>query len=189
MLDNILKQMDTLYEQMQSCASTSGRKANGQKMFNMFFDHPQIQKYWQYNPNEFYWVNRFVKIATYNFIKPKEIPIFYDEDTNLRNAPHTSGLYFFGVVNSNPFTHKEFYNVKIGLASDIAKRLNSYRTHSPMVKLIALYECEDYREQEKKYHTLLNQHATFRNQNNDEWWFVDRDTYLQMSEKGFSYFD
>lgn len=103
------------------------------------------------------------------------------------NYPACSGLYFVGQTHFNPITKEEFYWVKIGKASNIANRMAGYRTSCPMLYHI------DYRKgsqkAEKVYHILLKSKSIAKCNHNKEWFMVDRETYLEMCEKGFSYFD
>lgn len=183
-----LERIDFYYDRLKSCSSTSGRKNNGFKILDIMEEHPMTKHYWEYRPNEFYWPNRFFKKRDTERNSLRAAPIFEDEDTNLRKAPSYGGLYFFGCSNLNPLTHEEFYSVKIGISSDIRKRASTYRTCNPMIYPIGFKECEDYAVQESWYQAYLSQIALYKNQNNDEWWFVDRETYLEMREKKFDYF-
>lgn len=185
-----LSEIEQLYCAMERKDITSARRASyGYSIIRIIREYPQVEKYWEYKPNEFFWVNRFAKRDT----TPPPIefankPVYRDEDTNLRDMPDYCGLYFLGDVRANPHTGEMFYSVKIGLSSNIKKRMNSYRTSNPMAYKIDCKPCEDYEIQEQWYQSLLSQIALYRNQNNDEWWFVDRDTYLEMCEKKFDYF-
>lgn len=97
-----------------------------------------------------------------------------------------SGLYFLGMVNHNPITDEVFYWVKIGYASDLLSRMRIYNTHCPMLWHID-YTDGDY-DTESYYHRLLRVTAIARCNHNDEWFLVDKETYLQMCKKGFKFF-
>ena len=184
----ILSDIEHYYNLLKTCTSTSGRASNGYKIIAIIKENPQVKKYWEYLPNEFYWIDRFKKIEKYVQPLYEAPPIFQDEATNLRTAPECCGLYFIGETHFNPFTDEKFYCVKIGLSNNIKKRMNGYRSCTSMVYPIEFLETYDYINLEHYYHNLLNQIAIYRNQNNDEYWFVDKETYLQMCQQGFDYF-
>jgi hypothetical protein len=180
--------IELYYEKLKACGSTSGRASNGYKIIEILNDCPKARQFWRYEPNARFWVDRFQKVEV-KMIKYEAPPIFKDDLTNLRNAPEVCGLYFIGETHFNPITDEKFYCVKIGLSNNIKKRMNNYRSCTSMVYPIEFLDASNYEELERYYHNLLNKVATYRNQNNEEYWFVDRETYLAMCEQGFSYFE
>lgn len=104
------------------------------------------------------------------------------------DAPDKKGLYFIGNTVFNPITHEEFYWVKVGMtAQTLRKRLRQYNTSNPMMWRIDYKE--DAENSEGLYHLFLMEICIARNCCNEEWFLVDRETYLEMCEKGFRYFD
>ena len=64
--------------------------------------------------------------------------------------------------------------------------MNQYNTHCPMlwrIDFIREYSKENY------YHEQLRKICLNSCNHNKEWFLVDRETYLEMCEKGFAYFD
>ena len=130
----------------------------------------------------------FEKILSIGFNKPL---IDLDDGINY-NAPEYCGLYLVGETHFNPTNMDLFYCVKVGKAVNIKKRLDSYNTHCPMLYRIDFkqyntemlaYQAESY------YQEKLKKVAIASNNHNQEWVFVDRETYLKICKKGFSYFD
>lgn len=189
-MHELMKDLDHLYEMLID-ATTAERPNIGYEMVAIIVRHPQVQKYWEYNPTKHFWKDRFVKVAEYVVcaVSCTEVAVYEDRATNLRLAPSISGLYFLANSVFNPHTGEKYYWVKIGRSKNIYQRMSDYRTCNPSVFPIGYFECEDTRYQEKKYQGYLRNVATYRNQNNDEWWMVDEDTYLAMCEKSFDFFE
>lgn len=192
-MEKVLKQIEMYYERLQMCGSTSGRKTNGQHIIWLLQAHPQAKQYWEYNSNEYYWHNKFTKIREYcgGQITGYTIRdhIVIDPQIKLDQAPSYCGLYFVGQTAFNPHTKEEQYWVKIGLSSDIKQRMKGYKTTCPTLYTIGYKYCVDYYSQEQKYQELLSQKAIGQCQHNNEWWLVDRNTYLEMCEKSYNYFE
>lgn len=110
----------------------------------------------------------------------------YDDGINY-NAPNESGLYFIGETHFNPFNDEKFYCVKIGKATNLAKRMKQYDTHNPMLWRIDFAVGAEALE--GHYHNLLAQIAEARCNHNEEWFFVNRMTYFKMCKQGFHFFD
>ena len=168
-------------------AATKEERKNhlGEWMVGMFQSIPELAECWEYHPNELVWDNRFVKK-----FEPKEnnLPIFYDERTNLKKAPKAEGLYFVGHSAFNPENGEVQYWIKIGESSNLYNRLKTYRTCVPSAFVIGFKETSKAGFEESRYHYLIEQIALYRNQNNAEWYMVNRETYLEMCEKSFDYF-
>lgn len=101
-------------------------------------------------------------------------------------APTSKGLYFIGETHFNPFTNEKFYWVKIGKSTNLKKRMNQYNTCCPMLWRIGF---SDKYDEEEFYHDWLYEHCEATCNHNEEWFLVNRETYLEMCEKGFAYFD
>ena len=96
------------------------------------------------------------------------------------------GLYFVGETHFNPITDEKFYWVKIGKAKNLKERMRSYNTHNPM--LYRIDYSADYNKEEW-YHNKLAEKAIAKCNHSEEWFLVDRKTYLEMCEKGFKFFE
>ena len=95
-------------------------------------------------------------------------------------------MYFVGETHFNPITDEKFYWVKIGKATNLKQRMQNYNTHNPMLWRVDFsldYDKEEY------YHKRLNEVAIAKCNHNNEWFLVDKTTYLEMSEKGFKFFE
>lgn len=53
--------MDSYYERMQNCSSTSGRNYNFKKMLNLYEQFPSVREVWEYFADAYRIVKRFVK--------------------------------------------------------------------------------------------------------------------------------
>ena len=185
----LINEIEKHYNNLKKSNNTLDREKCGRQIIKILKAYPQVTIYWEYRPTKHFWVDRFCQVRVYEEEESFAPPIFYNIETNLRNAPSYSGLYFIGETHFNPFTEEKYYCIKIGLAKDIADRFKSYRTHTSMVYPMGFLESTEYKQLEKYYHNKLNQIALYRNQNNSEGWFVDKDTFIKMYEQGFSYFD
>lgn len=185
MLNDVLLEIERRYKKVCSASATSTRVTHGKVIIALLKEHPEAQQYWEYLPNEFFWENRFKRVAD---TIVKIVPTFYDVSTDLSGAPDACGLYFFGNTAYNPATHEIYYWVKIGLSNNLQNRVKSYRTSNPSTFVIGYKETSDYVYEEHQYHKLLEKVALYRNQNSTEWWMVDRSTYLEMCEKSFDFF-
>lgn len=186
MLNDVLLEIERRYKKICSDCVTSIRATHGKVIIALLEEYPEAQQHWKYLPNEFYWQDRFVRTKDYAV---KTVPIFHDASTNLNGAPNTCGLYFFGNTAYNPITDEVCYWVKIGLSGNLHNRVKSYGTSNPSTFVIGYKETLNYVSEEHQYHHLLEKVALYRNQNNTEWWMVDRNTYLQMCEKSFDFFE
>ncbi len=149
----------------------------------LFACFEEVRTEFEYCPNEIALAKRFARRDRKNLNS-------FEDGINY-NAPEQAGLYFIGETHFNPFTKEEFYWIKIGLSTNLAKRMKQYNTCCPMLWRIAfktnLNKCLENEEEE--YHDKLRKIAIASCNHNEEWFLVDRETYLEMCEKGFSYFD
>lgn len=99
------------------------------------------------------------------------------------------GCYFVGMVAFNPITETSYYLVKVGFATDISRRIKQYANTNPMVYHNDCVLCIDdmdeagYRDGEHNCHLYLARHAIGRAQNSNEWFYVSKETYLEMCEQ------
>lgn len=155
---------------------------------------PEAGNYWKTCPSKRLYRDRVRKIKEYDLSYAKQSQPARStinankilEDGINYDAPDHKGLYLIGETHFNPFTDEKFYAVKVGKSDrSIASRMSSYNTHNPMLWRI------DYRKNpsmEQYYQEKLAKVAIARCSHNKEWYFVDRKTYLEICEKGFSYF-
>lgn len=185
-----LKLIQKYYDSMLSCSSSSGRKYNGEKILEIMWQVPETKDYWYYHPEAQLWQNRFGK---YELPAPLanevriERGVVYDPIINGYTAPQEEGLYFVGEVFANPHTEAIQYWVKIGKGQDLSYRLDNYNTYCPCTYRIDTIVCDAKRE--TMYRHWLAAHALGRHETSREWYMVDRETYIAMSEEGFNYFN
>jgi len=149
--------------------------------YSLYETYPEIQEKYLFT-DAYKIADRFIlKTNTAILIKTK-----FDDGIDY-NTPIEGGLYFIGETHFNPITHEEFYWVKIGKSSNLAKRMRQYNTCCPMLWRIDF--AVDEEDLEEFYHDLLYKEAIATCNHNEEWFMVDRKTYLEMCEKGFAYFD
>lgn len=102
-----------------------------------------------------------------------------------------AGLYLVGSCNFNPITDEKYYWIKVGVAKSFKKRMSSYRTHNPMLWKNSYFFCEDDTQRyylESQCHEILNEKAIGSLSEASEWYEVDKDTYLDICNKGFIFF-
>lgn len=189
----LLKQVEDLHNRLLNCTSTGGRAINGWAIIDLMQKHPEIKKYWQYDDNAYRWNDRFKQIRHYMPTDTTLVENSYtivdnciiDPITDLRQAPEVKGLYLIGQTNFNPYTDDKQYWVKVGYSANIYRRFKGgYTTTSPCTALLDITEETD----EQHCHSILKQVAIGKCQQNEEWWLVDRDTYLLICNDKFAYF-
>lgn len=99
-----------------------------------------------------------------------------------------AGLYFLGMVGTNPITNKSYYLVKIGKARNVSERVRQYASYNPMVFTThCIFPVEDGREEATRYeriaHNALAKVAYARAQKAKEWFYVDEETYMALCEQ------
>lgn len=102
-----------------------------------------------------------------------------------------SGLYLIGYVLMNPFTKEEFYWLKVGVSVDLASRMEQYQVSCPMVwKNSYCYRknMKHARKEETMCHNLLEKLCIEKGFRSKEWFRVEREVYLDVCQKGFSFF-
>lgn len=135
--------------------------------------------------------------------------IFYNVENPLGNRkviPKEPGLYLIGNTIFNPMTETQFFLVKIGMSTNIYNRMKSYSTENPMVFHIdyKIISCDGYdniprygrrsqisekvKEIEALYHQAMEKMNFHRFEYAQEWFIVDRETYLEICEKKFDFF-
>lgn len=118
----------------------------------------------------------------YNYFTGSELDVF---------DGRKGGLYLVGSCNFNPLTDEKYYWIKVGVAKTFKKRMASYRTHNPMLWKNSYFFCEDETQRyylESQCHEILNEKAIGSLSEASEWYEVDKDTYLDICNKGFIFF-
>ena len=118
----------------------------------------------------------------YNYFTGSELDVF---------DGRKGGLYLVGSCNFNPLTDEKYYWIKVGTAKAFKKRMASYRTHNPMLWKNSYFFCEDETQRyylESQCHEILNKKAIGSLSETSEWYEVDKDTYLDICNKGFIFF-
>ena len=170
-----------LFEKLfQQCCDYSQPQIARMRIFKfleeMYYALDSIMAAYDFHPEAKKYPDRFTKVGA----KAKTF-----EDGINYEVPAEKGLYFIGETHFNPITDEKYYWVKVGKASNLKNRMKSYNTHNPMMWRIGFnneYDKEEY------YHEQLQKVAIAKCNHNEEWFLVDRITYLEMCEKGFSYF-
>ena len=194
----VLRDMEEYYVRLRTTDNSDERVSCYNKIASYMENFIWAKRYYGLMPKKHFYKDRVVKLKDYDVVQltktsvtdvPIENDIYNSEwDTREMHYPYelskVTGLYFLGMVNTNPITNETFYWVKIGYASDLLSRMRVYNTHCPMIWNI------DYSDsvEEKYYHQRLAQVALAKCNHNDEWFMVDRTTYLAMCDKGFRYF-
>lgn len=137
---------------------------------------PEIKEEWILNKEEYHVINRFKKVG-------KTVK-------NIDSYKKVSGLYLIGNTYFNPLTKEEFYWVKVGQSTDIAKRLRNYRQHNPMVWVQNILELpiDELDFAESICHYELSKVSEEIGKNTREWFRVSRETYLKICTEEWNYF-
>lgn len=194
-LADALRKIEYYYEQLQQAETTADRYLYLNTIEAIVQINPQTAQYWGFNHKAPRVKNRVTQIANYDLhelmMKGEmtktiiENGIFYDGISY--DAPNYAGLYFIGETHFDPHTKDLFYWVKIGKSTRcLSERMKDYNTHNPMLWRIDFCRTPSL---EKTYQRKLAAVALARCNHNQEWFLVDEKTYLEMCEKGFSYFD
>lgn len=173
----IIDSFETMIQSMLTISMPAPKKHVLELIIQTYNSEPILQDSFDYFPNERWYYKKFIRKGT--------IKETFDDKINY-NTPKMKGLYFVGETHFNPLTDEKYYWVKIGKAANLAERMRTYNTHNPM--LFRIDYSSEY-EKEEYYHVKLIEKAIARCNHNEEWFLVDRETYLGMCEKGFSYFN
>lgn len=132
----------------------------------------------------------------FNFDTPNKTRIVrtplntFDDGYPTPHVPEECGLYLVGSTYINPFSKQTYYWIKVGMSTNLVKRLRSYRTENPMVWIAdtMAVDKEDVYSMERECHIILSDVAYGIARNTDEWFIVDEKTYFEICDKGFRYF-
>lgn len=111
-----------------------------------------------------------------------QLPIKEIECAKVNNLPTDEGLYFIGMIGTNP-NGESHYLIKIGTAENIKKRIQSYATYNPMLYIGGYYRVNKDRERcEDRCHCFLSSIAYAQAQNSNEWFYVCEQDYYALCE-------
>lgn len=110
-------------------------------------------------------------------------------DPKRHEAPKENGLYLVSNTLFNPLTNEQYYLVKVGESSNLYNRMRTYRTTNPMLFHIDYFVVNTEYYYELQCHNLMMKKGFMRMENSTEWFVVDKESYLEICEKGFSYFN
>lgn len=119
----------------------------------------------------------------------KPLPTFNDKYPE-KEIPKECGLYLIGSVYTDPHTKEVYYWIKVGMSTNLYNRIKQYRSHNPMVWVsdLLLVDIDFVYKMESECHIALSDVAFGLAKDTEEWFIVDRDTYLEICESGFHYF-
>ena len=105
-------------------------------------------------------------------------------------VPKECGLYLVGSTHFDPLTGKTYYWIKVGMSTNLFKRLRGYHSENPMIYVAdTLITGNDVVcDMEHDCHVMLSDVAMARAENTAEWFLVDKDTYMNICQQGFNYF-
>ena len=116
-------------------------------------------------------------------------------DPKAYTATLQKGLYLVSQCLFNPYTNQQFYLVKVGKASHMSERMSQYNTYNPLMFHVdyhyvradmndrSLRNLEEFCQHQIHHISIHNAEIRAK-----EWVEVDRATYLDICEKGFSWF-
>lgn len=179
--------LNNYYENLKHAKNTKDRYHWLNAALDILEQFPTLSKYFERRDSSLV-AGRLHRVSGYKKFDLCSVPRFDDgiDREKEKVFKKVEGLYFIGEVTFNPILHEILYWVKIGYSSNLATRIRNYDTHCPTTWRIDFSgdgELEDY------YHQLLGACCLDRAAGNEEWFRVDEKTYLEMCEKGFSYFN
>lgn len=107
------------------------------------------------------------------------------------------GLYFVGMVGTNPLTGENYYLAKVGSAENISKRIKQYAVCNPMIYhnncILPVHDRKRRAELEKAYHAKMANESIGYAQNSQEWFYFTKEQYMKFCNQfatieGFSYY-
>ena len=152
-----------------------------EKLLALMKEFPQLEEYYTYDVYAPYWKNSFSK---------KEPKKTFNEIETLSGA-NVNGLYLVGSCYFNPLTDEKFYWIKVGKSKDLQKRMKTYATHNPMLWKNCYLPISDRAKTdlaETQCHNILTSRCIKKAKDSNEWFLVDRETYLSICNRGFNWF-
>lgn len=152
-----------------------------EKLIDLIKEYPILKNYYTYNPDAWCWRESFnaVKKSLSNY----EIKAIENVITAI------TGLYLVGSTYFNPYTDEKFYWIKVGKSTDLKKRMKQYATHNPMLwkNCFIPVSVKNLDTAESLCHAVLKHVALKKAENTNEWFQVDKETYLNICETGFEW--
>lgn len=179
--------INTYYENLQHAKTTNERYKWLNRAIAILNNFPALGEY--FTICDTYMVaGRLRRAPNFEDFDLFSVPRFNDgiDRETEKTFKKIEGLYFIGEVTVNPITKEILYWVKIGYSSNLSSRIRNYDTHCPTTWRIDF--CSDG-SLEMYYHKLLGACCIDRAAGNEEWFRVNEQTYFEMCEQGFSYFD
>lgn len=80
--------------------------------------------------------------------------------------------------------------IKVGRCKNLNQRLNNYRTHNPLAKLIATLETKEIEDSflEKICHSMFKS-MNYKQVGNTEWYYIPKGEKRKWRKQGFENFD
>ena len=202
-IEEIIFEMEQRVNNINRGYNTSSRRYNFDIAVTLYEKNEELRDIWDYIPDAKLIKDRFIKHINNNIVEDIiEVvtnPIFNHTENSNENNKHferddigsDGGTYLVANTLFNPFTHEEFYLIKVGLGKNLHDRLHTYNTYNPMLWTIdyKLIKNEGIRNRyEKLSHILLKEISIEKTDKANEWFRVDRETYLTICSQGFAFF-
>lgn len=193
-----LQIMESMWSELKNSNLSSYKRSEiYYAMIALYHNSIIVKEHWEHHPSKHLYKDRFVRCIRIRSLKSQTISRrvrknnAFDDGINY-DAPMNSGLYLVGSTYFNPITDDKYYWVKVGRASNIEHRMNEYNTCCAMLYRIDYKRIDDKiecRDAETYYHKRLFDISLATCNHNKEWFLVNKETYLEICEKGFAYFD
>lgn len=192
--------MEDIYKEMEYRINRINEKGCPSRTYHfkialdLYLTNEEIQKLYSYFPEAFYMKDRLIKkskIEEANIHLLEQIVHLNNYETEEMEMPQVNGLYLLGQTSVNPFTKEEIYWVKVGMSSDVKRRVNQYTTYNPMfwqIQYIELDEDITFMTEQLCHKDLLQNKIGSTLKRGSEWVMVPKDIYLEICNKGFSWF-
>jgi len=182
-INEVISEIDRRIARINNTITTLGKRYHYLRILELFNEYPDVQKYYGINSSATFYKDKIIK---------KDIPTTgiseYDTHRNWQYSDtKEGGLYFMGNIEYNPTLQKPIYWVKIGIAENIKKRMNAYRTHNPSYwhnNCVLIEPDTALRDiYENWAHHNLEKQAIQTHPNAWEWYEVTEETYFKLCEK------
>ena len=201
--------IEMYYKRIVKATTTITRSRNYESICEIIKLCPDVAEYWEIDNREYKYINK-VKLVKKYFVAERESKIFHNIDNPLGNReviPKESGLYLVSNTIFNPMTNEEFFMVKIGMSSNLYNRMKDYSISNPMMFHIdyKTIDCSQFdtmsmydrrkrsqaylKEIEDLYHEEMEKRNFIHFEYSREWFIVDRETYMEICEKKFDFFN
>lgn len=120
------------------------------------------------------WIDNLIKNCGHSMS-----PLFKEK---LETTIPEKGLYLIGQTAFNPHTEELFYWVKVGKTKNVKSRFSSYQTDNPCIYYIDWFETSKL---SLEAYCIASLRCFGLDTHRDEWVSVDRETYLNICNKGF----